>query len=93
MTEHERKIKKRVQLIVSLSMVFFFSLCIISGVLLAVKANQDKHLKSLRATNTELKQQFDDEGDVKDYLISQRFIDEYALRKLGYGRDGTKIFK
>ena len=92
MTENERKIKRRVQLVVASSMAVFFCLLLTLVVQLSIMGNQRRLERSLKATQSQLQQQLHNtEADIL-YYLSDRFIDEYALRELGYGRDGAKIF-
>ena len=94
MTENERKIKKRIQLIVAGSMAVFFTLVLTLVVQLSVMANQRKMENSLKAAHTRLVNQLDEEENKTDYYKDlQRFMDDYAMREFGYGRKGTKIFK
>jgi len=92
MTGNERKIKKRIQLIVAASMVVFFSLCLTLVVQLSIMANQRSMEASLAATHKQLQAQLGAGAEMIDYFDSQKFIDEYILRHIGYGRDGAQIF-
>ena len=93
MTERERKLKKRIQLIVAASMAVFFCLLVTLTVQLAIRGNQRKMENSLRARQTELLQQIEDSERNLDYISSQKFVDEYALKELGYGKDGAVIIR
>ena len=93
MTGNERKIKKRIQLIVASSMFTFFCLLLTLTVQLAIMANQRAMERSLKTQREILQQQLVAENQKIDYYQSSQFIDEYALRELGYGRDGAKIFQ
>ena len=93
MTESERKIKYRVQLITAASMVVFFTLILILTVQLAIMGNQKRLEKSLKAKQIELAQKLASEEDKPDYYSTQRFVDEYALYEYGVGKEGTKIAK
>ena len=93
MTEHERKIKRRVQIIVAGTMAVFFCLLLTLTIQLSVMANQRRLERSLKASQARLESQIKDTGKSIDYYNSDKFIDEYALREFGYGREGSKIFK
>jgi cell division protein FtsB len=92
-TENERRIKRRVQLVVAGSMAFFFVLFMTMVVQIAIMNNQKRMERSLNAKQAELMYLLQYESDKIDYYKSDKFIDEYALKELGYGRDGAKIFK
>jgi len=92
MTEREKQLKKRIQLIVASAMVVFFCLLVTLTVQLAIRANQKSMEKKLKATQAALQQQIDDTQTNIDYYQTQKFIDEYALKELGYGRDGAQIY-
>ena len=92
MTGNERKIKRRVQLIVASAMAVFFCLLLTLVIQLAVIGNQNKTKNSLRAAQKELRQELDNKDKEKIWMTSDRFIDEFALRELGYGRKGSSIF-
>jgi len=92
MTGSERKIKQRVQLIVAASMFVFFSLCIILGVQLSIMANQNRLERDLVSVHNSLNAQIEGERNQERWMLSERFIEEFALRELGYGRDGAQIF-
>ena len=91
MTERERKLKRKIQFIVASCMALFFCLVLVLAVQLAVRGNQRSMEKSLLATQNELLLQMDDLSAWDQYLLSQKFIEEYALKVLGYGRDKSKI--
>ena len=93
MTGNERKIKKRIQLIVAGSMFAVVCLIVTLGVQLAIMANQNAMKRSLNIQRQELQNQLSLEEQKITYYQSSQFIDEYALRELGYGRDGAKIFQ
>jgi len=86
MTNSERKIKRKVQLIVGASMALFFCLVLVLAVQLAVMANQRSMERNLNAAKTNLEWQIANEEANELYYQSERFIDEYILRELGYGR-------
>jgi ABC-type Fe2+-enterobactin transport system substrate-binding protein len=93
MTENEKKIKHRVQLVTGVSMVVFFVLVLTLTVQLCVIGARNKIKRSLEAKQKDLAYKLAYEQDTLDYYSTQKFIDEYALDKFGYGREGTKIFK
>jgi hypothetical protein len=93
LTERERKLKKRIQLVVACAVSLFFCLTVILAVQLAVRGNQRTLESSLRATQSELQKQIENNEYLQDYYMSQKFIEEYALKVLGYGRNGAKIFE
>ena len=91
MTERERQLKKRIQLIVASAIAMFFCLLVTLTVQLSVRANQRAMERKLKATQAELQRQIDDEKTNIDYYQTQKFIEEYILKELGYGRDGSII--
>ena len=93
MTESERRIKRRVQLIVAASMVVFFVMILTLVVQLSIIGNQKKMEKSLKAKQIELAYRLEYERDKVDYYTTQKYADEYALNEFGIGQEGTKIFK
>jgi len=93
MTGNERKIKRRVQLITASSMAFFFCLLLTLAVQLVIIGNQKKMERSLKAAQIQLQQELEKAESDELYYLTERFIDEYALRELGYGRSGSTIFK
>jgi len=92
MTENERKIKRRVQLVVAASMAVFFCLLLTLAVQLSIRANQKAMIRSLNKAQAALYLQLQDEKDRIDFFKSSRFIDEHAMRE-GFGRYGSNIFK
>jgi len=92
MTDRERQLKRRIQIIVASAMVIFFSLVLTLTVQLAIRGNQRAMEKQLMATQIQLQQQLKDEEILKLYYLSQKYVDEIALKELGYGRNGAKIF-
>jgi len=73
-------------------MVVFFGLCLVLAVQLAIMGNQRTMERNLRNANTRLHQQLNYEQGMHDFILSDRFIDEFILRELGYARDGAQIF-
>ena len=73
-------------------MAVFFCLLVALTVQLSIRANQRAMEKKLIASQAELQKQLEDTQRNIDYYQTQKFIEEYALRELGYGRDGAKIF-
>ena len=96
MTERERKQKKKIQTIVAGSMASFFTLVLTMVVLITVNVSMGMMERNLKATNDELTRQLNSlTAEIDGYLDPERlkdFIDEYALRVLGYGRPGSNIF-
>ena len=74
-------------------MAVFFCLVVVLIVQLSVRSNQNAMEKSLLATQAELQRQLDMEDILSEYYLSSQFIEEFALKVLGYGRDGAKIFE
>jgi len=93
MTEHERRMKKIVQIVVASAIVFFFGLVVTFTVQVAVMMYQNGVEQSLLARQAELQKQILDEESRIDYYNTERFIEEFALRELGYGRKDSQIFK
>ena len=93
MTESERKIKKRVQLVVAGSMAVFFCLLVTLVVQLAIRANQTAMLNSLNATHERLVEEKAKAVEDHDKIADDRFIDEWLLRELGYGHSGSHIWE
>jgi len=93
MTGNERKIKRRVQLIVASSMAVFFCLLLTLVVQLAIRANQKNMENSLLNTQAYLQEQLKSGDKMIDFINSPKFIEEYALRELGWGKPGSGIFK
>jgi cell division protein FtsB len=93
MTESERKIKKRVQLIVASAMALFFCLLVTLAVQLSIRANQRVLEKRLVADNRELAEKIAKaEDDIDSMSDVDKFRDEWLLREYGYGKNGSKIF-
>ena len=93
MTGNERKIKRKVQLIVASSMAVFFCLVLTLCVQLTVMLNQNATEKSLAAANAALLQEIQEKGNMHDFINSDRYIEEYILHKLGLGRPGINLFR
>jgi hypothetical protein len=81
MTENERRIKHRVQLVAASGMFVFFCLLLALTVQLAVMANQKAMLRSLRAANEKLAISIANEADLEQRMKDEdRFIAEWLLR-------------
>ena len=93
MTEQERKLVKRIKTIVTSGVVVLFCSVVALVVTLGVSINKRAQADRLERVNTELRQALDDGIALGNYYMTQEFIREYALKVLGYGRDGSKIFK
>jgi len=74
-------------------MFVFFGLCVTLSVQLAIMANQNNERRQLEAAQTELRQQLINDERMYDFINSDRFLYEYALRNLGVGRPGSSIFR
>ena len=90
---NERKIKRKIQIIVASAIVVLFALCVTLVVQLGTMANQDSMERSLAARHNQLQQQLQHEQGLLEFYLSDRFIDEFALRELGWGRPGSAIFR
>jgi len=93
MTGNERRIKRRIQLIVTGAMFVMFALSVTLVIQLGVMANQRRMERSLNNANAQLQAQLVTEHGLREFMLSDRFIDEFALRELGHGRDGAQIFQ
>jgi len=96
MTERERKQKKKIQTIVASSMASFFTLVLTLVILITVNASMSLMERNLQAANDRLVQElYSLEHETNGYIdpeLLKDFIDEYALKVLGYGKPGSNIF-
>ena len=93
MTESERKIKKRVQLVVASAMALFFCLLVTLAVQLSVRANQRVMEKRLTADHRALLEKIAlAEGNIEDMADADRYRDEWLLMN-GFGQPGAKIIE
>ena len=81
MTERERQLKKRIQLVVASAMAVFFCLLLTLTVTLSVRANQRNTIERLEATEAKLTEQLQNETAMIDYYLTQKFIEEIAMQK------------
>ena len=93
MTGNERRIKRRIKLIVACAMFGFFTLCVVLSVQLAVMANQRSTRRALENTQNLLIQELARDQGMYEFINSERFIYEFGLRELGVGRPGSGVFR
>ena len=93
MTAHERKLKKRVQLVVASSIAVFFCLVVVLAVTLTIRINQRNTIARLQAREAQLIRAIDNQERLSEYYQSQKFINELAIQEFQMGPDGSKIFK
>ena len=92
MTEQEKKLLKRVQIVVASAVAAFCVLVAVLVVTAAVRIQHDSMVRALQQTQTLLLQQINAEGGQIDHLLSYKFIEEWALKE-GFGREGAGIFQ
>ena len=89
--EQEKRLKRKVQLIVISAMSLFFILVTVVVYQFAIRINQTSTARSLESQNASLEEQIKfAEEDIK-YFSSEQFKYDYALRYLNRGRPGDKI--
>lgn len=88
---NERKIK----IIVATAVTVFLALVFTLVVQISIKVNQSAQIKRLEKAQTELKQQLEGKTKEQQYMLTQQYLDEYALLELetAMGKKGTQIFK
>ena len=89
MTGDERRITRRIRLIVGVAIIVFATLCITLTVQLSIMANQRATERSLNAAHQNLQNQLVYEQGLESFFLSFEFIEEFALRQLGLGRPGS----
>jgi cell division protein FtsB len=74
-------------------MAVFFCLVLVLVVQTIVLNYQTQTLRTLNATEAALNQEIRTNGEIQNWLDSDRYIEEYILNKLGLGRPGVSIFR
>lgn len=96
MNESEKKLNKRIRYGVATIVATFFSLILVLSVLIVVNGNLSAMERRYQATNTELQNQIQSLNDATDNFwdeqVLKNFVDEYILKVLGYGKDGSQIY-
>ena len=95
MVEAEKKLKRKVQLIVGCAMTFLFVLVTALTFQFAIRINQRIMEANLIKENARLEQELKNiQGDIY-YMTEEydKFLEEYALKVLGWGKDGQQIFE
>ena len=96
MTDRERRLKKRIQFVVASVMASFFALILCLGILVAVNGSMRIQANNLQTAHDNLTARIRLlEDEMKHYIdpeLIRQFIEEYALRVLGFGRDGSMIY-
>lgn len=93
MTEAEKKLKRKVQLIVVGAMSFFFILVTVITFQFAIRGNQRGREKNLLAEKQRLETQLADIRRDMFYLSTLDFINDYALYVMGWGKIGQINFE
>lgn len=94
MTEPEKKLKKKVQLIVGFAMTFLFVLVTVITFQFAVRINQRVMEANLNKESARLAQELSNAQNDIYYMTEEyeKFLEEYALKVLGWGKEGQPLF-
>jgi short subunit fatty acids transporter len=87
------KISKKYVIAIFAAVVVLFSLVMTLVIQGAVLAHQRQTIKNLDAHHKDLQTEWTNSTDTEKYMLTEDFIDEYALTKLNKGRAGSKVFK
>jgi len=87
----EKRLKRKVQLIVISAMSLFFVLVVAVVFTIAIRMNQQSTIRSLGKENISLEQQIERALNDATYFESEQFRYDYALRYLNRGRPGDKV--
>ena len=92
MTPQEKQLKKKIQLIVASALSLFFVLITVLAFQFAIRINQRNLERDLIAQSQLLSQQIQSANRDIDYYNSNKFAEDFALKYLGWGREGQVIF-
>ncbi len=93
MNDSEKRLKKKIQLAVIGGITLLFALVTVLVFQFAVRINQRGLEKDLKSEQARLQRAIDDaELDIR-YYQSSDFVDDYALKVLGWGKSGQEVFK
>lgn len=84
--------EKKVEIIVACAMAVFFCLVMVLVVQLSIRANQRNLERQLMSTSAQLEHDINTKQNEIDGYESDKFLDEWILKELGYGKNGSKIF-
>ena len=91
MTDRERKLKRKIQFWVAGSMATFFCLLLTLVVTLVVVANKRAEIDNLERINKQIVYGISVAGSETAYFSSKKFIQEWALKWIGYGKPGSYL--
>lgn len=87
------RLKKRVQITVVAAVTLMVCLVTVLTFQLAIQGNRNRQLASLDAENARLAQQIRDAENDIGLFECPSFLEEWALRELGWGRPGQIIWR
>ena len=93
MTEAEKKLKRKVQLIVTGAMTVVFILVTVLVFQFAVRISQNVMEANLEKERARLAAELENVQNDMYYITTDKFVEEYALKVLGYGKNGQQIFQ
>ena len=93
MTNAERVLKRRLQWLVGGAMTALFVLVTVLVFQFAVRLNQRVQETALTKEHDRLVAALERENNFINYMDTEKFIEEFALKVLGWGKDGQTPFK
>jgi len=88
--EDERKIKRKIQMIVGTAVTVMACLVLVLIVQLIILANKNIEERTLETRGQELLQAYHNQEALAEHLRSERFTAEWALRNLNLGKPGAQ---
>lgn len=93
MTNAERVLKRRLQWLVGGAMTALFVLITVLVFQFAVRLNQRVQEAALTKEHDRLVAQLENVNNQIAYFDTEKFVEEFALKVLGWGKAGQKIFE